>query len=306
MVHWSLLIISTPVSFGVGLLVNRFHGRLTKKASNSDIQASDGIVSNFKKARYVLTPHPDWKPGQKQPHPFASDEMLGFDPAKIDKGTFYSLMISAVTPRPVAFVSTVDAKGSVNLAPYSYFNILSNNPPVLAFGATYRTPVNGGLPKKDTLANVEETGEFVINIISEWFVEAANFTAIEADRGFNELEAAGLTPVPSVHVKAPRVKESVIQFECKLKQIIPLNDSTTGQPSASIVLGEIVLVHIHKEATELSPTGKVVVDPLKVKPVCRFGGVSYGRVSELYEIPRPNRDGSFSSFTPKAVSKAHS
>jgi hypothetical protein len=85
MVHWSVLLISTPVSFGIGLLVNRFHPRFSKKSVQSENQSSDGVLSSFKKARYVLTPHPDWKPGQKQPHPFASDEMLDFDPSKMDK-----------------------------------------------------------------------------------------------------------------------------------------------------------------------------------------------------------------------------
>lgn len=236
-------------------------------------------------ARFVGRPHPSWQPGQPQPPPYgAGAPMLTLDPSAVDKASMYAFVISSVVPRPVAFVSTVSADGEGNLAPYSYFNVMGHNPPVVAIGMS-RSPGRGG-GKKDTFLNIEQTGEFVVNIMSDWFVEAANHTCGDFARGVDEMAAAGLTPQPSERVRPPRVAEAAVQFECKIRTVHEVLDRD-GKPSNAIVIGEVVLVHVAEAVTGRSPSGKVVVDPGKLRAVCRLGGVTYGRVTELYDIPRP-------------------
>eukprot|EP00878_Enallax_costatus_P004685 GHUV01004933.1.p1 GENE.GHUV01004933.1~~GHUV01004933.1.p1 ORF type:complete len:211 (+),score=50.69 GHUV01004933.1:316-948(+) len=173
-------------------------------------------------AVHVSKPHPDWVPGQHQPPPFDPDNRHVIDPATVPEAEIYPLVISAIVPRPIGFAATMAADGSVNLAPFSYFNVLSHNPVIVAFGVSRSALRSGG--KKDSFQNIEETKEFTINIMSEWFVEAANHTCGAFDRGVNEFELSGLTPVPSQRVKPPRVRESAVQLECKLKQVIDFQD----------------------------------------------------------------------------------
>lgn len=137
------------LAFGVGVVSATTAGWLWGRVTKSK---SDGRGATS----YVSTPHPDWLPPSKQPHPFSSDTYLDIDPSKTDKASVYSLCISAVVPRPVAFVSSLSAEGLPNLSPYSYFNIMGHNPPVVVVGVC-RSPSRGGA-KKDTLANIEETG----------------------------------------------------------------------------------------------------------------------------------------------------
>lgn len=356
--------------------------------------------------RRVAPPHPHWQPGEPQLPPHDADAMIELDPATLDKPSVYAFMISAVVPRPIAFVSTQDAAGVGNLAPYSYFNCMGHNPPLLAFGAA-RSPSRGG-GKKDTLQNIEETGcdgrrrqvlragciiqqlnaaaahprhmigaacmslpaptpqrsawcshlpcsdvqhthlhtrapsnaicsEFVVNIISDWFIEAANHTCGEFARGQDEMKLSGLSPVPSVLVKPPRVREAALQMECKLRHVYEAHDRCVGRrmeavpacsacaseggqkgtqgsthgsqlprpalcipplpstflpyrngtPSSTIVIGEVVMIHVAQAVTGASPSGKVVVDPAKLQPIARLGGVTYGRVTEIFDLPRP-------------------
>uniref|UniRef100_A0A383W8H8 Flavin reductase like domain-containing protein n=1 Tax=Tetradesmus obliquus TaxID=3088 RepID=A0A383W8H8_TETOB len=241
-----------------------------------------------RQAVYVQRPHPGWAPPQKQQPPHDPDNMHEVDPSVVEKVVLYPLVISAIVPRPIGFAATISRDGCVNLSPYSYFNVMGHNPCIVAMGIS-RSPGRGG-GKKDTLQNIEETKEFTLNMISDWFVEAANHTCGDFERGVDEFQQSGLTPVPSKLVKPPRVRESAVQMECKLRQVIEFKDRD-GKPSNSVVLGEVVLFHIADGVAGRSPSGKLVVDPTKLQPVCRLGGVTYGRVTELYDIPRPNISG---------------
>lgn len=224
------------------------------------------------------------------------DDMHIVDPGVADKAALYTLLISAIVPRPVGFVATVDANGRSNVAPFTYFQILSNTPPVIALGisrSTSRGVDASGKPRyKDTMQNIVDTGEFTCSIISEWFVESANHCGGEFETGISEFEAAGLTPVPSVAVKAPRVRESAVQLECRVRHIEELTDGD-GNLTTSVVLADIVMIHVAKAVAGQSPTGKLVVDFAKLQPVARLAGYQYGRVTEIYEIPGPDKDGKY-------------
>ncbi|KAF8072997.1 ywrF [Scenedesmus sp. PABB004] len=241
-------------------------------------------------AARVPRPHPGWAPPARQPPPHDPDAMLHLDPAALDRGALYALAISAVVPRPVGFTSTLSSAGAANLSPYSYFNIMCHSPPLLALGIC-RAPGRGG-GKKDTLANIEATGEFVVNIMSEWFVEAANHTCGDFAPGVDEFEQSGLQPAASHVVAPPRVREAAVQMECKLRSVLEYDDAG-GKPSSAIVIGEVVMFHVSRAVTGASPSGKVVVDPVKLAPVCRLGGVTYGRVTALYDMPRPDGQGRY-------------
>lgn len=231
-------------------------------------------------------PNPKWQPPHKQPAPFGSDEMHTVDPAKLPTDAMYPLIISAVVPRPIGFVSTQNSEGRGNLAPYSYFNVMAHNPPTVAIGCSASRLRSHG--RKDTLVNILETGEFVVNIMSEWFVEAANHCCGNFDYGEDEMELSGLTPLPSIKVKPRRVKESAVQMECVLRTTHEVKDSS-GTVTCVIVIGEVVLMHVHEGVAGKSPSGKLVVDINKYRPISRLGGNTYGRVAGLFDLPRPDR-----------------
>lgn len=239
---------------------------------------------------------PDWKAPEKQPPPFPLEPVLSFDPELLDSSVLYPLVISAVVPRPIAFISTLSKNGTGNLSPYSYFNAVSHNPPVLAIGHCW----SKGAPK-DSLQNILDTGEMVVSIISKWFVEAANHTCGPYDRGVNEMELSGLTPVPSEKVKPPRVAESAINMEAKLLHHYDLRDKS-GNVTCTVVLAEVVLMHVAEPVTTKTPnSGKTIVDPVKLQPVCRLGGNTFGVDLDFFDIPRPDKDGRYpgaKDFTP--------
>lgn len=138
--------------------------------------------------------------------------------------TVHKILYAAVTPRPIAWVGTVDADGKPNLAPYSFFNAVCSNPPTLMFCPTYREAPH----PKDTLTNIRATGEFVVNFVTEATAAAMNITAQETPPDVNEFERANLTPLPSQVVRAPRVAQSPIHFECRLNQIVPVSEAPGG------------------------------------------------------------------------------
>ncbi len=189
----------------------------------------------------------------------------------------YKLMTGAVAPRPIAWVGTVDAAGQYNLAPFSFFTAICPDPPLVVFCSNIRRQ-NG--QEKDTLRNVRETGEFVINIVTEPLVEAMNISCTELPPEVDEFELAGLVPVPGVLVKAPRVGESPISLECKLHDIITIGDQR-GQ--GSMVIGEIVYFHISDEV--YVPDFKI--DHARVRPVGRMAGITYARTTDLFDVHRP-------------------
>ena len=227
-------------------------------------------------------PNPEWTPGTKQPLPFANDAMLPFDPK--DLKSCYPLMISAVVPRPIAFVSSLSADGVGNLSPFSYATVISHDPPCVMFSAC-RKP---GGAKKDTWANIEATKEFVVCVMSEWFVNAANHTCGNFDAEDDEFDLSGLTRVPSAKVKPPRVKESAFHMECKLRHSYDVTNAD-GVVTATAIVGEVVMFHIHEAVANVEWEGKPRVDMARYAPVCRLGGDTYGRVGSGYDLPRPDR-----------------
>ncbi len=159
-----------------------------------------------------------------------------FDFKEIPGKECYKLLVSTVTPRPIAWVVSQDAKGLLNAAPFSFFNVFSGDPAVVVIGIGNRKPGHA----KDSRANILETGEFVVNLVSESNAEAMNVTGIEFDSSVNELEQAGLTTLPSTRVKPPRIAESPVALECQLMQIIDLGES-------GLVLGRVVAMHVRDE-----------------------------------------------------------
>ncbi len=197
------------------------------------------------------------------------------DPVTLERREVYKQLIGSVVPRPIAWVSSMNAEGQPNLAPFSYFNVACSNPPTLLFCPNRRADGS----KKDTLLNVEATGEFVIHIVDERTVEAMNATSAEYPHGTNEITMAGLTAVPSVRVRPPCIAESPIAFECQLFQIVPVGDGPSG---GDIVIGRVVLVHIRDD---IRPD--TYIDLKALQPVARLAGNSYARVTETFDLPRP-------------------
>lgn len=198
-----------------------------------------------------------------------------FDFAEMAAHECYKLLVSTIVPRPIAWVVSQDAKGVLNGAAFSFFNAFAGDPPVVGIGIGSRGP---GQPK-DSRANIKETGEFVVNLVSEETAEAMNVTAIEFDRGVNELIEAGLTTIPSVRVKPPRIAESLVAMECSLMQIIELGANN------GLVLGRVVAMHIRDDM--MIDGQKHYVDTPKLKLIGRMHGSGwYSRTSDLFQMPR--------------------
>ncbi len=198
------------------------------------------------------------------------------DPETTGPQNIYKLMVGVIVPRPIAFVSTVDAEGHRNLAPFSFFTAVSANPPVIAFSPMIR---GSDSCRKDTLRNIEATREFVVNIVSEDFAEAMNKTSPEFPPEVDEFEISGLTPLASELVRPARVAESRIHMECRLLQVIHVSPKPLG---GSIVLGEVLRFHI---ADEVILDYKI--DPDKLRPIARMGGPTYARTTDRFNMDRP-------------------
>lgn len=220
--------------------------------------------------------------------------MVSLDVTAMSPLDVYKLMIGCIVPRPIAFVSTmaeideaqdpsgkraIGSKRTVhNLAPYSFFNGVCSSPPCLMFSVT-RKPDGS---KKDTLVNVEITKEFVVNTVAEWMIEAVNYCSGEFSYGVSEMQKAGLTPVPSLKVKPFRCKESPVQFECVLHDMLQVGE---GFGSGTIIVGRIVQLHIHQQAYK---DGKVLLE--EIKPASRLAGIDYGKTTEYFGLKRPTPD----------------
>lgn len=198
------------------------------------------------------------------------------DPTTISTQDAYKFLIGAIVPRPIAWVSTVSATGVPNLAPFSFFNAVCANPLTVSFAPMRRADGS----KKDTLVNVEETGEFVVNVATEPLVEAINLSSATLGPDDSEFAIAGLTPAPSRLVKPPRVSESPIQFECQVTQIVTISDAPLG---GSIVIGQVVALHIDER---LYDQGRI--DMAALKPIGRCAGLVYCRVTDTFELARPD------------------
>jgi flavin reductase (DIM6/NTAB) family NADH-FMN oxidoreductase RutF len=207
-------------------------------------------------------------------------------PSQLGHREFYNILINAVVPRPIAWVSSLSASGRSNLAPFSFFNAVCAKPPLLAFAPGLRAPKKsgatatqpGGEPK-DTLRNIRETKEFVISVVTHELAEAMNLTSGEYDATIDEFEAAKVASAPSRLVRPPRVAESPVSFECKLYQILDFNPDPEG---GSLVIGEIVSVHVDERNLK---EGRLDRNSLDL--IGRMGGMQYTRTTERFEMVRP-------------------
>ena len=198
------------------------------------------------------------------------------DVASTDVVKIYRALTEIVTPRPIAWVTTIDALGRVNLAPFSFFNAFGANPPVVVFSPGLRRDGS----KKDTILNLEVVPEFVLNAAVEELAEPMNATAKELPSGESEAEYAGLALEPATKVRPPRVAASPVHMECRVRQIVPIGN---GPISANLVIGEVLLIHI--DDSVLDPAGHV--DPRKLRTIARLGGDYYCRTTDLFEMKRP-------------------
>lgn len=200
---------------------------------------------------------------------------MQIDPTESSVREIYTLMVQLITPRPIAWVSSVSEAGVTNLAPYSFFNGVGANPPTVVF-----CPANqrDGSPK-DSLRNVLETNEFVVNVVSSDDAAVMNQSSANYDSEVSEFEAIGIETLESEKVTPPRIASSRAQFECRLLQHIELG---TGPSGANVVIGEIVLLHV---ADSIISDG--IVDPAKLDNIGRLGGKAYTKTTDRFELDRP-------------------
>jgi flavin reductase (DIM6/NTAB) family NADH-FMN oxidoreductase RutF len=204
--------------------------------------------------------------------------MKTIDPKAVSTAALHGYMLGAVTPRPIAFASTIDSAGNVNLSPFSFFNVFSANPPIMIFSPARRGRDN---TTKHTYENVLQVKEVVINIVNYDIVQQMSLSSTEYGKGVNEFEKAGLTPLASQTIKPPRVAESPVQFECRVNEVISLG---TEGGAGNLVICEVLKMHINEAI--LDADGKI--DPVKLDAVSRMGGNWYGRAKQgMFEVPKP-------------------
>jgi flavin reductase (DIM6/NTAB) family NADH-FMN oxidoreductase RutF len=198
-----------------------------------------------------------------------------FDMEALEAQNRYKILASTVTPRPIAWVTTLSEGGIVNAAPYSFFNALGHEPPTLALGL-----LAGKGRFKDTATNILATGEFVVNLVSEKNAEAMNVTCIDAPPEIDELALAGLTPAPSHAVRPPRIAESPVSFECRV-----LTSLVTG-PRQTIVIGRILRAHIDDAVVQ--DKDRCYIDTEGLRLIGRMHGSGcYARCTDLFQMDRP-------------------
>jgi flavin reductase (DIM6/NTAB) family NADH-FMN oxidoreductase RutF len=191
---------------------------------------------------------------------------------KLDGHASHDLLKACVVPRPIAWISTQDDNGVANAAPYSCFTFVATVPPMVCFSVELRDG-----RKKDTLRNIEQTGDFVVNLVSEELAEAMNATAEGFPPEVSEILKVGLTPVAGEAVQSPRIAECAVSLECRVTQILEL-----GRSRHSLVIGEVVLVHVRDEFTRDGS-----IDLSQLRPVGRLAGNQYCLVGEVFELERP-------------------
>jgi len=204
--------------------------------------------------------------------------MQTIDPKELPISKLFGHLTGAVGPRPIAFASTIDAQGNVNLAPFSFFNVFGANPPILVFSPSRSGRDNS---TKNTLDNVLEVPETTINIVDYKMVQQMSLASTAYEKGVNEFTKAGLTELTSETVQPPRVAESPVQFECKVIEVKPLG---TQGGAGNLVICEILKIHIKEEVLDTNGA----IDPLKIDQVARMGGNWYSRANQgLFEVPKP-------------------
>lgn len=197
------------------------------------------------------------------------------DCAQATPRQLYDLLLNAVVPRPIAWVSTRSKAGIDNLAPFSFFNAFSANPPILGFAPGLKRVAGKGPVHKDTLKNVIETEEFVVNIVSIDLAEKMVLSSAEYDESVSEFDAVGIQALASTKISAPRVAEARVSMECKLFKIVELGAN-------NLVLGQVICIHV---ADAILSAG--LIDVLKLQPVARLGGELYSSVENPFAIARP-------------------
>jgi flavin reductase (DIM6/NTAB) family NADH-FMN oxidoreductase RutF len=197
------------------------------------------------------------------------------DPQTLASTAVYKLLISSVVPRPIAWVSSVDADGVANLAPFSYFMAITDDPPTIAFSCSPRAG-----QRKDTLRNVEAMGEFVVNIVDDDRAEQMNLSSGDYPPEADEFALTGLTPAPSLVVKPPRVAEAPINMECRVVRILPVG-------KAHLTLGQIVQWHVRDDIYDAA-TGRL--DMHRLRPVGRLTGNLYSHIHDIFEMKRPSEN----------------
>jgi flavin reductase (DIM6/NTAB) family NADH-FMN oxidoreductase RutF len=201
---------------------------------------------------------------------------MKLDPAALAARDMYRLMIGFITPRPIAWVSTISPAGVTNLAPFSFFNGVAASPPTIVFSPVNRRDGS----KKDTVLNIEASGEFVVNVVPHAARELMNCSSEELPYEVSEFEHCGVTPIPSERVRPPRVAESPVQLECTLHQLVRVGE---GPLAANLIIGRIVLVHLADGLTD----DKGRIDPRALDTIGRMGGSGYVRTTDLFFMPRP-------------------
>ncbi|MAM22846.1 MAG: flavin reductase [Croceibacter sp.] len=208
------------------------------------------------------------------------ENILSIDPKNETVGTVHGHLLSAISPRPIAFASSVDAQGRPNLSPFSFFNVFGANPPIVIFSPARRVRGN---TTKHTLENAKEVDEVVINIVNYNMVQQMSLSSTEYAEGVNEFEKAGLTMLKSDLVKPFRVAESPVQLECKVKQIV---ETGTEGGAGNLIICEVVKIHINKNV--LDENGSI--DQHKIDTVARMGGNWYSRANMgMFEVEKPLR-----------------
>ncbi|MBH8596811.1 MULTISPECIES: flavin reductase family protein [unclassified Thermoactinomyces] len=201
--------------------------------------------------------------------------MRTIDPGKQSKKENYKLLIGSILPRPIAFVTSLSPEGIVNAAPFSFFNVIATDPPLIGFSVS-RKP-NGD--RKDTARNIAWKKEFVVHVVDEDNVSMVNETSVDFPPDVSEAEKIGFHVLPGKIVQVPRLAEGKIQMECRLQQILELGGRDT--PNADFIIGEIVQFHVDDS---LYFEGKIDTD--RLRPVGRMAGTEYGKIGETFSLPR--------------------
>lgn len=199
-----------------------------------------------------------------------------YDFTTLDVRNRYKLLCATVAPRPIAWVSTMDAQGVLNAAPFSFFNVVCESPALLMFSIGHRAPGDG----KDTGANIRATGEFVVNLVTDGTLDAMNTTAADFAPHEDEFAYAGLTPAPSVQIRPPRIQEARVAFECRLYQLLEIHAERT------VVLGEVVAMHVDDGV--VLDADRCHIDMAALGLIGRLGGNTYSRTHDLFDLPRPS------------------
>ncbi len=203
---------------------------------------------------------------------------MTIDPGKVSVPVFHGFLLSAVIPRPIALVSTVDREGNVNLSPFSFFNCFGTNPPILVFSPSRRGRDN---TTKHTYENIRQVPEAVVHIVNYAIVQQTSLASSEYDKGVNEFVKAGFNSIASEKVMPPRVAEAPVAMECKVLHVV---ETGSGGGAGNLVVCEVVLMHVKEEVLT---DGKI--DPFKLDAVSRLGGNYYSRVvkDSIFEVPKP-------------------